>query len=235
MEAAALASPGRVDTDYYKPGNAQIVEANYGQYKDREAARAAQASQPVNYPGMNTVNMTNAARSGGGGDEYDQLIADQTRKVGYLAGGGKGWLGLFQSGGAQRQLNLLRGMQLERGKLGVDKARLGFDMSKYWQGEHPLLQEKLGIEGRLADVQGRHQQAEERRYAPEIWALNRINALRQEGRDEEADQMERSHRGKSDEKQFVPGVMGGTLVTAPGTSRQTMQYFSGMPPDWKPK
>jgi hypothetical protein len=230
MAYEATNSPsGRVDTDYYKPGNAQIVEANYGQYKDREAARAAQASQPMQYPGaMSALSMTNAR---GGDAASGDPFASEQRRINTARAGGAGWLGLFTSGGAQRQLNAMRLHQLNQRRLGVEEGRLGFDMSKYWQGERPLQEQELGLKERQVGIEGRKQVAEEQRYAPDTWLKNRINALYSANRPEEAAQLQREHVGKADEKQFVPGVAGGGyLVTAPGTDRQTQQWFSGMPP-----
>jgi hypothetical protein len=233
MEYEATNSPsGKVDTDYYKPGNAQIVEANYGQYKDREAARAAQASQPVNYPGaMSALSMTNARVADGGDAD-----ANEQRRINTARAGGAGWLGLFTSGGAQRALNIRRQQDIARGHLGVEQGRLAFDPNKYWQGERPLQEQELGLKERTVGIEGRKQQFEEKKAAADIWTKNRIAALRQSGRLDEAAQLEREHLGRAEDRLVVQGLGGGgTIVTAPGTERETQQWISGMPPDWKPK
>jgi hypothetical protein len=218
----------KANTPYYIPSNRAAAEENYGQYKSREAARMAQASQPLQYPGaMSALSMTNARVADGG----DPDAAEQ-RRINTARAGGAGWLGLFTSGASQRALNVRRQQAIAEGHLGVEQGRLGFDTSKYFGpgGERDIAGQKVGIEGRIADIHGRQQRAEEQRYAPDTWLKNRINALYAQNRPEEAAQLQREHTGKADTVHVIPGTTGGGFaVRNLGQPDEYSRWFPGMP------
>ena len=170
------------------------ADENYDRYKRAQAAAKEQLGQP--YPG-GPVDMTNAAR-GGSGDEYGDAIEAQQQRINTLRSGGGGWLGLFQSGGAQKQLNILRQQQLERGRLGVEQGRLRFDTGKYWQGENPLAWGQLGVhQGQLS--------LEQQKAAPIISREHAMNDLYGQGRVEDLSDATAAFTGNL-KPMVIPGI-----------------------------
>jgi hypothetical protein len=207
----------RAQTEY--PDSAA---AGYQRWKETQQAQlAASRAQSPQYPGaeVNSVNMTNAARGGDSG--IGDAISAQAQRLAYLRGGGGGWLGLLQSGAAQRQLLALRNLGIQQqevgiraGHLGVEQGRLGFEAQRYFGGELPMAQARLGLE--------------QQQHAPDISLMNTRNALLAKGDVEGAARMSRIMRGGSAYDVHAVSGMMGTTVGPTEAFAQGVRYLPSM-------